>query len=105
MLERTLEGMQCLSLGKIDAGSTSLDRKTKSLTQRWFTKCKVDHSKEEISANKHNYFIARHTIVALECVYGTGKNRIQSVEMFRVLAIFSKHYNKWFCIKKDWQEI
>lgn len=27
MLERTLEGMQCLSLGKIDVGSTSLDRK------------------------------------------------------------------------------
>ena len=47
MLERTLEGIQCLSLGKIDVGSTSLDRKTKSLSQRWFTKCKVNHRKEE----------------------------------------------------------
>ena len=52
MLERKLGGMKCLSLGSIDIGSFSQDRNTKSLTQRWFTKHKVNHSKEENSTKK-----------------------------------------------------
>ena len=90
-----------LSLGIIDVGSTYQDRRTKSLSQRWFTKCKVDQSKEEISVKNENSFIARHTIVAFECAYGSDNNKVQSVEHFRVLAIFSKYYNKWFCIKEE----
>ena len=73
------------------------------MSQRWFTKCKVDYSKEETSAETNTYFIARHTIVTFECVYGAGKNKVQSMEHIRVLDIFNKHYNKWFCIKEKRQ--
>ena len=93
--------MQCLSLGTIDVGSTFPDRKIKSPTQRWLTKHKVNHSKEERSAYKRKSFITRHTIVAFECTYGAGKNRVQLVENLRVLAIFSKHYSKRFCVKEE----
>ena len=47
------------------------------------------------------FFIASHTIVAFKYTYGTGKNKVQSVEILCVLAIFNKHYNKWFCIREQ----
>ena len=73
MVKNILEGMQCLTLGNIYAGSMLLDRKAKSLTQIWFTKCKVIDNKEGKRETKNGMFIRRHTIVSFECVYGIEK--------------------------------
>ena len=56
MVHIILEEMQYLTWGFIYVGSTPLDRKIKSLTQRWFTKCKVADNKEGSSDNKGTFF-------------------------------------------------
>ena len=64
--------MPCVLLENIAVSSTSLDE-TKPLTHRWFTKHKVDHVKEENSANEKNSFITRYTIVTLSVLMGLVK--------------------------------
>ena len=45
--------------------------------------------KEKKVEEDNIFFISRHTIVSFECVYGRGKDRIVSVDNFRVLAILA----------------
>ena len=58
-------------------------------------------NKEGESETKNGVFIRRHTIVSFECIYGMGKHKVNTLEYFRVLSMFSKQYNKWFCTKED----
>lgn len=91
---RALRIMELLHLGKMEKGSISSDGRYKSLNARWFG-CKVKrssapNSSEGVAAEKT--MIKRDTLVKFRATRG----RDESVEYYRVLAIFSKHYNKWF---------
>jgi hypothetical protein len=89
-----LKIMELLQLGKIEKGAMSMEGKYKSLNARWFG-CK--HSKkstlgdgEEAAAGR--CLISRDTLVK----FRVKRGKKESVQFFRVLGIFSKHYNKWF---------
>ena len=89
-----LKIMELLQLGKMEKGSITSDGRYRSLNARWFG-CKVKrssdpNSSEGVAAEKT--MIKRDTLVKFRAT--RGKN--ESVEYYRVLAIFSKHYNKWF---------
>eukprot|EP00956_Cyclotella_meneghiniana_P011701 scaffold16470_cov61-Cyclotella_meneghiniana.AAC.12 len=91
---RALKIMELLQLGKMEKGSITSDGRYRSLNARWFG-CKVKrssdpNSSEGVAAEKT--MIKRDTLVKFRA--SRGKN--ESVEYYRVLAIFSKHYNKWF---------
>jgi hypothetical protein len=41
----------------------------------------------------------------LMCKQGIGRNQSKTLQLYRVLALFDKHYNKWYIIeenKKEW---
>jgi hypothetical protein len=89
-----LKIMELLQLGKIEKGAMSMEGKYKSLNARWFG-CK--HSKKSTpgdgkEAAAGRCLISRDTLVK----FRVKRGKKESVECFRVLGIFSKHYNKWF---------
>jgi hypothetical protein len=91
---QALKIMELLQLGKMEKGSITSDGRYRSLNARWFG-CKAKrssdpNSSEGVAAEKT--MIKRDTLVKFRAT--RGKN--ESIEYYRVLAIFSKHYNKWF---------
>jgi len=94
---QALKVMELLQLGKMEKGSISSKGRYRSLNARWFgCKMKKSSAQEQSSMGKatpaDKCMISRDTLVKFRVK--RGKN--ESVEHFRVLAIFSKHYNKWF---------
>lgn len=88
--------MELLQIGKIEKGSLQPEGKFQSIVGRWF-KCKPKtrvgsgNAETEIREGDSQY-INRDSLVSMKCK--RGKN--VSIQLYRVLAIFSKHYNKWF---------
>ena len=80
-------GMENLQQGKKDKGSFTQDQKTQILQGRWCSKRKS--ALEDVSY--HDTFIARNVHVTIKV---SEKGLIQVVD-FRVLWIYTKHYNKW----------
>ena len=80
-----------LQLGKIEKGSASMDGRFKSLISRWFGD-KKKKKDEEAEDKECQYFIERDTLIKLSVKKG-GQVMVRN---YRVLGIFSKHYNKWF---------
>jgi hypothetical protein len=104
----TLDGICSLEMEKREKGSTSLDRKSKSLQQRWFNKGNYNGKKVEISSGgkaKVVTYVERDSLIELMCKQGKGRNQSETLQLYRVLALFHKHYNKWYIIeenKKEW---
>ena len=92
--------MQLLELGRSegDKGSTSFDTKTKSFQQRWFRKRgngngnDRDEKKASTEDDSASIYIERDSLISLNCQRGGAS----SVEHYRVLALFTKHYKKWY---------
>ena len=80
-----------LQLGKIEKGSASMDGTFKSLISRWFGD-KKKKKDEDDEGKECQYFIERDTLIELSVKKG-GQVMVRN---YRVLGIFSKHYNKWF---------
>jgi len=92
---RILKIMELMQLGKVEKGSLLPDGKFTSLNARWFgakKKKKNDSQNDSASTDASGTYIERNSIVTMKCKQG----RTESVESYRVLAIFSKHYNKWY---------
>ena len=99
MGRQALSIMELMHLGKIEKGSLLPDGKFKSLNGRWFgTKKKRGKSGDgnEATEGSDDKYIERDSLIKMKCE--RGKSSV-SIEYYRVLAIFSKHYNKWFI---DW---
>ena len=61
----------------------------------------------EDDANPGQVIIERNTQVRVEVGEGRGKKKKQEVKDFRVLALFTKTYNKWFLCdegKQSWKD-
>ena len=91
LAEAARKGIGQLQLKK--TGSTSPDTKHKSLRERWFGPApepeRKEPSQEEVS-------IKRNVHVKLEISEGRGKAKKVAMEDYRVLAIYTKTYNKWY---------
>ena len=100
MGRHALSIMELMQLGKIEKGSLMPDGKFKSLNARWFgckkKKGKSGDENEATEGDGNKYIqIQCDGLIRMKCVRGTST----TIEYYRVLAIFSKHYNKWFI---DW---
>ena len=86
--------IELMQLGKVEKGSLTPDGKFGSLQARWFSSKpkNVGPSKPSTKEQSDGVYIRRDTLVTLNCQRGGTI----SVEYYRVLALFSKHYNKWF---------
>lgn len=93
-------------------GSTSHDRKAKSLLSRWFTSSSKS-SNAGGSTNADNaddgspleIFISRGTLISRIATYGLGGTKVTKPFHYRVLALYDKTYNKFFLTgeKKKWR--
>jgi hypothetical protein len=99
----TYEGICSLELKKRDQRSTSLERKSKSFQQRWFTKGNSNNKQGKMPIEEKNKdtYVERDSLIELMCNQGKkGKDQSETVQLYHVLALFDKHYNKW-CICED----
>ena len=92
--------VQTLQLGKLEKGAVSSAAKFKSRNQRWFT---VNNKKKVFDVDDNtisdtNLYIQRDSLIELPCTRGKAQ---ASIEKYRVLAIFTKYYNKWFVAIED----
>ena len=99
MSESAMNIMQLLELGRLegDKGSTSFDTKVKSFQQHWFrakgAEFKNDEKKQTlVQEDAGSIYIERDSLISLTCERG----KVSSVEYYRVLALFTKHYKKWY---------
>jgi hypothetical protein len=83
--------MEFVQLGKIEKGSVFGEGKFMSLLGRWMT-AKKQSDASEISENVEGSYIKRDSLIRLKAKRGNS----ESIEYYRVLAIFSKSYNKWY---------
>ena len=78
------------------------------MQQRWFNKGNYNGKKVEISSGgkaKVVTYVERDSLIELMCKQGKGRNQSETLQLYRVLALFDKHYNKWYVIeenKKEW---
>ena len=91
--------MQLLELGRSegDKGSTGFDSKVKSFQQRWFRArgTTIQNNEKEQTPTEEDaasIYIERDSLISLTCQRG----KASSVEYYRVLAFFTKHYKKWY---------
>jgi hypothetical protein len=85
-----LKLVQLVQLGKLEKGALTSDGHFNSRNGRWFGKKKKATS---VSVGEEaELFIRRNSLIQLNCMRGKS----ESVEHYRVLALFSKFYNKWF---------
>ena len=82
------KGMENLQQGKKDKGSFTQDQKCQSLQGRWYSETKPVLEDE----SDDDTFIERNTHVTIK-VSEKGLNQVVD---FRVLGIYTKHYNKWY---------
>lgn len=102
MADASRDGMAQLNFKK--TGSVSYDRKHKSLRERWFTKKPTDDNDDaDDDVDPLEKVIRRNMHVKLEISEGRGAAKRTAVEDYRVLAIYTKTYNKWFLCEKGRQ--
>ena len=94
--------VQLLQLGKLEKGSLSSASKYNSRNGRWFSQ-KASSSVSDVAAsmgdeeNDSGRFVVRDSLVQMKCKRG----RSETIECYRVLAFFTKYYNKWFVAEQD----
>eukprot|EP00978_Attheya_sp_CCMP212_P037401 scaffold175918_cov57-Attheya_sp.AAC.2 len=101
----TYDEICSLKLKKRDQGSTSLERKSKSLQQRWFTKGNSNSSKQgkmPIEEKNKDTYVEHDSLIELMCKQGKGDNQSETAQLYRVLALFDKHYNKWYICERKY---
>ena len=96
------ELVKLLQLGKSEKGAVTTASKYNSLNGRWFSqKVKKDDAGSGNGDNSTNddggVYIQRDSLIQLKCKRGKS----ESVENYRVLAFFTKSYNKWFVALED----
>ena len=84
--------MELMQLGKHEKGSIVPDGKYKSLNARWFGCQKKLKDSKGHSVEDSGIYIRRDTLIKMKCKRG----RSETIEYYRVFAIFSKGYNKWW---------
>jgi hypothetical protein len=95
--------MAMVDLSKNERGSISLDGKAKSLQQRWFgmkksmTVSSDGNDEGGIDSCECVRYLERNSLISLKCKRG----RFESIEMYRVLGLFTKYYNKWFIATEE----
>ena len=77
-------------MGKIEKEPASMAGAVRSLLSRWFGDKKK--KKEDDEGKDSGDFIEQDTLIKLS-VKKEGQTIVRN---YRVLGIFSKHYNKWF---------
>ena len=95
-----LKLVQLLQLGKLEKGAVSTSSKYNSRNGRWFSqKSKKDCSIGEVESDEvlDKLYIQWDSLIHVNCKRGKSV----SVEKYRVLAFFSKYYNKWFVTSED----
>ena len=91
-------------------GATYGEAKTKYLQQRWFYEGgggPVSGNKEQNTNRKHcksTVSFEMNSLIQFLCQQGRGKNTKESLEHFRLLILFDKHFKKWFPRKYDKKE-
>ena len=87
-------------LDDIERGSLSSSTKHNSLLGRWYTKEKIEIKKNQEDNENPNLLIERDRIVTVNVKRIIIENEIEKAEvvkkLYRVLAVFTKSYNKWF---------
>lgn len=87
-------------LDDIERGSLSSNTKYNSLVGRWFTKEKKDIKLKPVEKESKQIFIERDRIITVNTrriIIENEQRRIEDVKkQYRVLAVFTKSYNKWF---------
>ena len=94
------EGMGHLQFKK--TGSTSEATKHKSLRERWLTPSPKPVT-EEGDLRDEEMFVKRDVHIKLQISEGRGRTKKTAVEDYRVLAIYTKTYNKWFLCEEGKQ--
>ena len=91
----TLKLVQLVQLGNLEKGALSSSASFQSRNDRWFSQKKKKMvsvgDKGSDDAVAENY-IQRDSLVQIYCKHGKSI----SVGNYRVLAFFSKYYNKWY---------
>ena len=97
----TLKLVQLLHLGKLERGEIPSDLKHNLRNGCWFSQKskKEDNSEggDGDGGDNSDMFIERNNVIQLSCKCGESV----SVENYRVLAFFTKFYNKWYVAKED----
>jgi len=94
-------------LDNVERGSIFMNTKCKSLLGRWYTKEKKE---EKEPKDSNDLLIERDRIIscyAKEITCHEGKKvKTLKRKLFRILAVFTKQYNKWFMTgnKQRWSE-
>jgi hypothetical protein len=85
--------LELLQLGRIEKGSLTMDLKYKSLSACWLGSKTNKGSKDDNAdaADDNTKYIQRDSLITLSVTRG----KTTTLEHYHVLAIFSKHYNKW----------
>ena len=73
--------------------------KFKSRNERWFNqrKTKTINDKEGNIICKDSLYIQRDSLIQIRCKQGKS----ESIENYRVLAFFTKTYNKWYPAEEE----
>ena len=86
----SLKLIELLHLGKLDKGAITTASKYKSQNERWFNQKKnMQVSNKE--CDECDLYLKRDSVVKLECKRGSSVE----IAYYRVLAMFTKSYNKW----------
>ena len=97
----------CLASTEHVSGSTSQERRTKSLVQRWIANpfSIGKYKKDNVVAK--DILIQTDVIILVNVMIGNQSNASTVASPFRVLMIYEKYYNKWFASKpltKRWKK-
>jgi len=93
-----LDLIKLVDLGKLEKGAMSSAAHFKSRNGRWFSQKKTSGDTAAVDeASEALITIQRDSLIQVKCKRG----RAESVENYRVLALFSKYYNKWFVSLED----
>ena len=82
------------------SGSTNPATKHRSLWERWTWS--ENNGATEVGETGDR-IVKRNVRVRIEVKEGRGSNEVKAVEDFRVLAVYTKTYNKWYLCEKGEQ--
>mmetsp|Transcript_4248 Transcript_4248/g.6337 ORF Transcript_4248/g.6337 Transcript_4248/m.6337 type:complete len:178 (+) Transcript_4248:656-1189(+) len=96
----------CLACTEQVSGSTSQERKAKSLVHRWIAFPFGISPNEEDNLVAEDILIERDVIILANVKIGSRANATTVVRPFRVIMLYEKYFNKWFGSKpltKRWR--
>ena len=91
--------VQLLQFGKLEQGAITTLSKFKSRNERWFNQSKTKNmtDKEGNIICKDSLYIQLDSLIQIRCKQGKS----ESIENYRVLAFFTKTYNKWYPAEEE----